>query len=72
MTTPSTTPAERAKEELQRGLPERAALIDELVTARLLSARVEQRESDQVEMIDIIHETCSAGGSGRGRRRGTA
>jgi hypothetical protein len=44
------------RSNLGRGLAERAALIDELVTARLLSARVEERQSDQVEMIDIIHE----------------
>ena len=44
-----------AKVDLIADHPERAKLIDELVAARLLS--VERRGDQQVDTVDIIHET---------------
>ncbi|HEY3062117.1 MAG TPA: hypothetical protein VGL99_24360, partial [Chloroflexota bacterium] len=43
-----------SKRELATGVPEREALINELVDARLLATTLDQQEHEQV---DIIHET---------------
>jgi tetratricopeptide (TPR) repeat protein len=45
------------KADLVHRDPERARLVDELVSARLLSTSVQARGDGQVEVVDIIHET---------------
>ena len=45
------------KSVLTRERADRAAIVDDLVSARLLTARLETQGSADVEMIDIIHET---------------
>ncbi|GAC1317343.1 MAG: hypothetical protein NVSMB2_10950 [Chloroflexota bacterium] len=45
------------KSDLSRGDPQRLALIDELIGARLLSTRADQLGTARVEMVDVIHET---------------
>ncbi|MGA7732448.1 MAG: hypothetical protein WCD37_14410, partial [Chloroflexia bacterium] len=47
----------RLKADLVDHQPEHERLIDELVTARLLSVTIETQGDSQVEMVDIIHET---------------
>ncbi len=50
----------RERADLEKGYPERGALIDDLIRARLLSARDEQ----STEQIDIIHESLIANWDG--------
>ena len=45
------------KPELLEGHPERAGLVEELVSARLLTTFVEHGRDGDVEVVDIIHET---------------
>ncbi len=47
----------RTRQELAQGSPQRLRLIEELVNARLLAATSETRNSAEVEVIDIIHES---------------
>jgi hypothetical protein len=46
----------RHKTDLAKGSSRRPQLIDDLVQARLLSARSERSEEGQVETVDLIHE----------------
>ncbi|HEY8951364.1 MAG TPA: hypothetical protein VIP78_02235, partial [Candidatus Dormibacteraeota bacterium] len=45
------------KADLTPGQADCASLVEELVEARLLSVSTEQRGQEQVEVVDIIHET---------------
>ncbi|MCC6271669.1 MAG: hypothetical protein IT190_10360, partial [Microbacteriaceae bacterium] len=47
----------RTRQELEQGSAHRPRLIEELVNARLLAATSEMRNGEDVEVIDIIHES---------------
>lgn len=47
----------RTCQGLEQGSAQRPRLIEELVSARLLSAASETRNGEEVEVIDIIHES---------------
>ena len=47
----------RTRQELEQGSAQRPRLIEELVNARLLAAARETRNGEDVEVIDIIHES---------------
>ncbi|NOK78225.1 MAG: hypothetical protein GFH24_608346n1, partial [Chloroflexi bacterium AL-N5] len=47
----------RTWDELTKGQPERKPLVDQLVSARLLSKDVEHRDEQEVQVVDIIHES---------------
>ena len=47
----------RTWDELTDGRSEREPLVDQLVSQRLLSKDVEQRDGQEVQVVDIIHES---------------
>lgn len=47
----------RTRQELEQSSTQRSRLIEELVNARLLAAASETRNAEDVEVIDIIHES---------------
>ncbi len=50
----------RTLDELQGGRSERAAIVQDMITARLLSISTEMRDDSMVEVVDIIHESLIA------------
>jgi formylglycine-generating enzyme required for sulfatase activity len=50
----------RVKVELERDQPLRKRLLEELVSARLLSSSIKSRGEQQIEYVDIIHESLLA------------